>query len=171
MKKENTLMARTDALENTHEAGTPESREDDHGIPAANGKRKRGGKVEGAKPRHRMDRKGYAGGGAVKGSKGTKVNVIVMPQGGGAGGGAPPPMPPHPPMPPPGAIPPAPPPKPPMMAPGGPGAPMTPGGAPPPMMGRAKGGRVDMEAGSGGGLGRLEKIKEYGKNAKSGEGK
>lgn len=109
-----------------------------------------------AKPR--LDRKGYKNGGAVK--KGTVVNVIVAPQGAPAG---PPPMPP-PPMPMP-----EPPPMPPHGAPGPAGAPPGPpmGMAPPGMpMGRATGGRVpDMDYGAGGGLGRLEKIKIYGKNA------
>ena len=37
----------------------------------------------------------------------------------------------------------------------------------PPMMGRKRGGRVNMDAGAGSGEGRLEKIKEYGKKAKA----
>lgn len=67
----------------------------------------------------------------------------------------PPPMrPPTPPMPPPGM---------PMGAGPPPGMPMPPGG-PPPMLPRRRGGRAQ-PAGAGSGLGRLEKIAEYGKNA------
>lgn len=96
----------------------------------------------------RLDRPGYKKGGRVKG--GTTVNVIV------AGGGPKPPMAP-PPM---SAVPPPPPP---MPGPGpGAGAAM-----PPPMMGRKNGGKVPhMTAGSGSGLGREQKIKEYGKKAR-----
>lgn len=104
----------------------------------------------------RLDRQGYANGGRVK--KGTTVNVIVAPQGGAA---PPPPMPPAP-MP-------APMMKPPgagaMPAPGG-GPEMPGAGGPPPMM-RKHGGRVpNMDAGAGSGKGRIEKIREYGDNAK-----
>lgn len=119
----------------------------------------------------RLDRKAYKNGGKVKG---TTVNVIVAPQGGGE--------PPPPPMMPPGP-PPMMPPKPPgpMPAPGG-GPGMPGAGGPPPMMpgmhanggrvGRANGGPVKVtkgyDAGAGGGLGRLEKIKKYGDNARPG---
>ena len=88
-------------------AETPESLEDNHGTRALR-KRKRGGKVEGAKPKHRMDRARHsdeaedralikrmvkptdlkrperAAGGKVNSKKGTTVNVIVA--GSGAGG-------------------------------------------------------------------------------------
>lgn len=113
--------------------------------------------AEKAPKKLRLDRQPFKNGGAVK--KGTTVNVIVAPQGGPE---APPPMPP------PGAMPPPPPmPKPPIMpAPGG-GPEMAGAAGPPPMM-RARGGRVPMDHGAGGGLGRLDKIKEYGARAKPG---
>jgi len=104
-----------------------------------------------------------------KAKKGMNVNIIIAPNPPQQGG----------PMPPPGAIPPpggapvglhqgAPPP---MMPPGA-----APAGAPPPMMPRARGGRTShklakpgaypIENAAGGGLGRLEKAKAYGSNAK-----
>jgi len=124
------------------------------------------GKLQGLRPQGgRLARKG---GGAAK--KGMTVNVIVAP----GGQSRPAPMPPPGALPPPGAGPVglhqgAPPPMPP------PGAMPPQAGAPPPMMPRARGGRTShklakpgaypLENASGGGLGRLEKAKAYGKNA------
>lgn len=180
--------------------GTPksESEEDNHGVHALDGSdarksvswpgKKRGGSVEGHKPRKRLDRatrrhpdepqdkalikrmvkpedlrKGYAKGGAVKGKGKTTVNVIIA---GDRGQQQPPPqmpmMPPPPPAGPPPMAPPPPHPMPPQMPP--PGAPGMP-------MGRKSGGRVSypIEDGAGGGRGRLEKVRAYGKKAKEGE--
>jgi hypothetical protein len=92
-----------------------------------------------------------ASGGRSK--KGMNVNIVIAPQ----GGGAKPAMP----MPPMGASPAGIPAPPPQMA--GP-----PAGAPPPMgpppMARKNGGRTNypIDAGAGGGLGRLEKMRAYG---------
>ncbi len=121
----------------------------------------------------RLDRPKFAQGGAVK-KPGATVNVIVAPQGAPS---APPAaaMPPPPPMPPPmPAAPPGPPAgagMPPMGGMMGGAPPM--GSGPPMLPGRsrggsayAKGGKVNMDAGAGSGPGRLEKIDEYGANAK-----
>src|SRR6185312_11045455 len=140
----------------TADAETPEAAEDDHGLAAWRKKRARGGKVDGSAPKTRLDRR--ARGGKVNG-KGTKINIIIAPQGGGAPAGAPQMLPPGPP---PGAMPP-PMARPPIAPPGPPGIPPQP--MPGPM--RKDGGRVPhLTGGAGGGEGRMEKAKAYGKNAK-----
>lgn len=133
-----------------------------------------GGKVEGKAPKQHLAKRAR-GGKLGKHKAGTHVNVIVAaPQHEGMGMGgaglpaahppvAAPPMAPHPAMPPAAAMPPRP-----MMPPGG-GAPGM-GMAPrPPMPGggmgmpRKRGGHVPhMDAGAGGGEGRIEKARAYG---------
>lgn len=115
-------------------------------------------------------RKAHAKGGKTKGK--TNISINVMPHAPSMGGmqmpSAPAPMPPAPPMPP----------RPPMGGPAAPVAPMAPpippafSGAMPPRpgmpMARKHGGRTThvIEHASGGGLGRLEKIKAYGEKQK-----
>jgi hypothetical protein len=121
-------------------------------------------------------RDGYAKGGKTKGR--TNINIIIGQPPGGASppdAGGPPPLAGPPPGP--GAVPVPPPAPPPGMPMGGP----PPGaGAPPPMpkpppggpMGRKHGGRAyPIEHASGGGKGRLEKIKSYGLVPAKGGGK
>lgn len=120
------------------------------------------GKVPGVVPGGRMARKG---GGRAGKNKGTNINIIISPGKGGGPGDMQAPMPNMPSMPSQGnppMLPPGMPPMPPQMG-GAPGMPpmppRPPQGGPPPFK---KGGRVyrsykDMDAGSGSGLGRLEK--------------
>ena len=101
--------------------------------------------IEGEMPTTRLDRPSRN-----KGKGSTTVNVIVAQK-----------EPEKPAMPPMGlgAVPPGPPPPPPAGPP--------PGAMPPGLMGRKRGGRVNMDAGSGSAEGRLEKMKAYGGKAKA----
>lgn len=120
-----------------------------------------------------LDRLHRKHGGKTSGKGKMSVNIVIAPGGDKQAAppmpmGGPPAMPPHPVMPPPmggpgaGAAPP--PMGGPSGMPAGPGAP--PPGMMPPPMGRKRGGKVHMDAGSGGGLGRRQKIKDYGKESR-----
>lgn len=117
------------------------------------------GKIPGVVP---GGRDAHARGGKAGKGKGTNINIIISPGKGGGLADMQAPMPPMPPQGGPPMLPPAAPPMPPQMG-GAPGMPpmppRLPQGGPPPFK---KGGRVyrsykDMDAGSGSGLGRLEK--------------
>jgi hypothetical protein len=143
-------------IQDTKTAGTPESARDNHGLAVFRQKLARGGKaIEGKESRKR-----FAQGGKIKGKGKMTVNVIVA---GGQGA-----------SPAPAAMPAMPPPAPMMPPPRPPMAPPPPGmapGAPPPPMARAKGGRLPaypLDAGGGGGEGRLEKLRAYGRKSLEG---
>lgn len=116
---------------------------------------KRGGVADGEHGKQRIGK--YARGGPTSSKKGTTVNVVIA----GSGGQQQPPQ--RVPVPVPAGPPPGMPPRPPMGA-----APAAPGGMPPARPPMNTGGRIKKlaphkyDAGSGGGLGRLEKAKEYG---------
>lgn len=115
-------------------------------------------KIEGSAAKKRGDRKAYKSGGRTRGGK-TEVNIVIAdPKAGvpGAGAAMSPMMAPHPAAP----MPPAMPQRPPMPPPQPGMAP--PGAMPPGMMPRKRGGRAEMDAGAGSGMGRLEKAAEYG---------
>jgi hypothetical protein len=164
-----------------------EHEDHEHGGKHTKLKLRDGGHTDGHEGKKHLAKRARGGGMKHKGGKSTKVQVIVAPQGdtegarqqglqqgmqqgavmgaraaaqkmagARAGAGAPPGAPPG------GGGPPQP-------SPGGGGG-MAPAGPPrPPTMApqqgmmRAKGGKVEMEAGSGGGEGRIEKMKDYGK--------
>lgn len=133
------------------------------------------GELQGTRPTGgRLARK--SGGRSGKGKMNVNVIIATHPSHGDAGVGS---LPPGMPIKPPGQPSPMPPPMPPPTAAASPmpmpypvpgaaaAAPPMGGGIPPGMMPpmRKAGGRVHAEAGAGSGLGRLEKIKDYGKNA------
>ena len=138
---------------------------------AHGGKSEATGAFQGQEPKG--GREARAHGGRTKGK--TNINIIIGRghDAGAPGAMMPPGAMPHPPVPPqfpPGGMPPG------AMPPGGGGPPMggmppqgpPPGAMPPPPMGRKRGGRtvaddmLEHGGGSGGGLGRLEKVRSYG---------
>ena len=133
------------------------------------------GEMQGTRPtgyREVGKRSAHAHGGHVKGKGKTNINIVIgerghpaaMPPGAGMPPAPPRGVPVPPPAPPMGGMPPG-------MPPGGPPGMMPPGGPPPPMP-RKRGGRAvslaataalgEHDTGSGGGLGRLAKVRSYG---------